>query len=141
MHKIQEKSRMKTISEYLINFYSKVMFRFFLLSAFCSAILLQIKMLRHLNLLPSTFDTQWQFYRATLLLSSKCMRKNSIHRTANTLCVNWKRINCFLSHETTKSGSMAASVTKGSSFSEDQFGKKVDRCLTDTLVKAGTYNF
>lgn len=28
-------------------------------------------------------------------------------------------------------------VTKGSSFSEDQFGKKVDRCITDTLVKAG----
>lgn len=34
---------------------------------------------------------------------------------------------------------MAASVTGGSSFSEDQFGKKVDRCITDTLVKAGMY--
>lgn len=33
-----------------------------------------------------------------------------------------------------------ASVTAGSSFSEDQFGKKVDRCITDTLVKAGTFN-
>lgn len=31
-----------------------------------------------------------------------------------------------------------ASVTAGKSFSEDQFGKKVDRCITDTLVKAGT---
>lgn len=32
-----------------------------------------------------------------------------------------------------------ASVTEGSAFSEDQFGKKVDRCITDTLVKAGMY--
>lgn len=33
-----------------------------------------------------------------------------------------------------------ASVTGGSgSFSEDQLGKKVDRCITDTLVKAGMY--
>lgn len=31
-----------------------------------------------------------------------------------------------------------ASVTAGKSFSEDQFGKKVDRCITDTLIKAGT---
>lgn len=31
-----------------------------------------------------------------------------------------------------------ATVTKGSSsFSEDQFGKKVDKCIADTLVKAG----
>lgn len=30
-----------------------------------------------------------------------------------------------------------ASVTKGSAFSEDQFGKKIDRCVTDTLVKTG----
>lgn len=30
-----------------------------------------------------------------------------------------------------------ASVTKGAAFSEDQFGRKVDRCITDTLVKAG----
>lgn len=28
-------------------------------------------------------------------------------------------------------------VVKESSFAEDQFGKKVDRCITDTLVKAG----
>lgn len=34
----------------------------------------------------------------------------------------------------------AASVTGGSgTFSEDQFGKKFDRCITDTLVKAGKY--
>lgn len=33
-----------------------------------------------------------------------------------------------------------ASVTAGKSFSEDQFGKKVDRCITDTLVKAGMLN-
>lgn len=33
-----------------------------------------------------------------------------------------------------------ASVTAGSgSYSEDQFGKKIDRCITDTLVKAGMY--
>lgn len=33
-----------------------------------------------------------------------------------------------------------ASASAGSgSFSEDQLGKKVDRCVTDTLVKAGTY--
>lgn len=32
-----------------------------------------------------------------------------------------------------------ASVTAGKSFSEDQFGKKVDRCITDTLVKAGMH--
>lgn len=31
-----------------------------------------------------------------------------------------------------------ASVTGGSgSYAEDQFGKKIDRCITDTLVKAG----
>lgn len=35
-----------------------------------------------------------------------------------------------------------ASVGGGSgSFSEDQLGKKVDRCITDTLVKAGTYEY
>lgn len=33
-----------------------------------------------------------------------------------------------------------ASVAGGSgSYSEDQFGKKIDRCITDTLVKAGMY--
>lgn len=33
-----------------------------------------------------------------------------------------------------------ASVTGGSgSFSEDQFRKKIDRCITDTLVKTGEY--
>ena len=25
-------------------------------------------------------------------------------------------------------------------FSEDEFGKKIDRCLTDTLIKAGNIN-
>lgn len=33
---------------------------------------------------------------------------------------------------------MAAEVQK-KSFAEDQFGEKVDRCLTDTLVKAGIH--
>lgn len=34
-----------------------------------------------------------------------------------------------------------ASVTGANAFSEDQFGKKIDRCITDTIVKAGTYTF
>lgn len=28
-------------------------------------------------------------------------------------------------------------VADKNTFSEDQFGKKIDRCITDTLVKAG----
>lgn len=31
---------------------------------------------------------------------------------------------------------MAVEIPK-KTFAEDQFGEKVDRCLTDTLVKAG----
>lgn len=27
------------------------------------------------------------------------------------------------------------------SFSEDEFGKKLDRCLTDTLIKGGKYSW
>lgn len=30
-------------------------------------------------------------------------------------------------------------VVDKSTFSEDQFGKKIDRCITDTLVKAGMF--
>lgn len=32
-----------------------------------------------------------------------------------------------------------ASKTNLTSISEDQFGQKVDRCITDTLIKAGMY--
>lgn len=32
-----------------------------------------------------------------------------------------------------------AAVVEKNTFSEDQFGKKVDRCITDTLVKAGRF--
>lgn len=30
-------------------------------------------------------------------------------------------------------------VADKNTFSEDQFGKKIDRCITDTLVKAGMF--
>lgn len=34
-----------------------------------------------------------------------------------------------------------AAATAQTTFSEDQYGKKVDRCVTDTLVKAGNLCF
>lgn len=71
------------------------------------------------------------------------IKKNHFYRTFLTFCL------CRISNRLEKKSkgltkAMAAaassSVTAGSgSFSEDQYGKKIDRCITDTLVKAGMY--
>lgn len=107
--------------------------------------LIKITAIIHLLVLPcvfltADFDSKKPFHSFLFYVNLFASRTNPSRVDVILFGYKaWKDVKESIQERVQKTDTMAEKKSNATNFSEDIFGRKIDRCLTDTIVKGGEF--